>query len=74
MSIKQTIKVKTFTGSGSIDFEEDRKESLGEVNNAKTLSDQVTKLQSLEDEIDEQEKKLKELKRNQDTLIFSIYR
>ena len=72
MSIKQTIKVKTFTGSGSIDFEEDRKESLGEVNNAKTLSDQVTKLQSLEDEIDEQEKKLKELKRNQELLSGEV--
>jgi hypothetical protein len=42
MSIKQNIKVKTFTGSGSINFEEDRKESLGEVDNAKALSDQVT--------------------------------
>ena len=72
MSIKQTIKVKTFTGRGSIDFEEDRKESLGEVNNAKTLSDQVTKLQSLEDEIDEQEKKLKELKRNQELLSGEV--
>ena len=72
MSIKQTIKVKTVTGSGSIDFEEDRKESLGEVNNAKTLSDQVTKLQSLEDEIDEQEKKLKELKRNQELLSGEV--
>ena len=72
MSIKQTIKVKTFTGSGSINFEEDRKESLGEVNNAKTLSDQVTKLQSLEDEIDEQEKKLKELKRNQELLSGEV--
>ena len=72
MSIKQTIKVKTFTGSGSIDFEEDRKESSGEVNNAKTLSDQVTKLQSLEDEIDEQEKKLKELKRNQELLSGEV--
>ena len=72
MSIKQTIKVKTFTGSGSIDFEEDRKESLGEVNNAKALSDQVTKLQSLEDEIDEQEKKLKELKRNQELLSGEV--
>jgi len=72
MSIKQTVKVKTFTGSGSIDFEEDRKESLGEVNNAKTLSDQVTKLQSLEDEIDEQEKKLKELKRNQELLSGEV--
>ena len=72
MSIKQNIKVKTFTGSGSIDFEEDRKESLGEVNNAKALSDQVTKLQSLEDEIDEQEKKLKELKRNQELLSGEV--
>jgi len=72
MSIKQNIKVKTFTGSGSINFEEDRKESLGEVNNAKTLSDQVTKLQSLEDEIDEQEKKLKELKRNQELLSGEV--
>ena len=72
MSIKQTIKVKTFTGDGSINFEEDRKESLGEVNNAKTLSDQVTKLQSLEDEIDEQEKKLKELKRNQELLSGEV--
>ena len=59
MSIKQNIKVKTFTGSGSINFEEDRKESLGEVDNAKALSDQVTKLQVLEDEIVEQEKKLR---------------
>ena len=33
---EQTIKVKTFTGSGSIDFEEDRKESF-EVNNAKLI-------------------------------------
>jgi len=72
MSIKQTVKIKTFTGSGSINFEEDRKESLGEVNNAKTLSDQVTKLQSLEDEIDEQEKKLKELKRNQELLSGEV--
>ena len=72
MSIKQKIVVKSFTGSGSINFEEDRKESLGEVNNAKALSDQVTKLQSLEDEIDEQEKKLKELKRNQELLAGEV--
>ena len=72
MSIKQKIVVKLFTGSGSINFEEDRKESLGEVNNAKALSDQVTKLQSLEDEIDEQEKKLKELKRNQELLSGEV--
>ena len=72
MSIKQNIKVKTFTGSGSINFEEDRKESLGEDDNAKALSDQVTKLQVLEDEIVEQEKKLKELKRNQELLSGEV--
>ena len=55
-----------------INYEEDRKESLGEVDNAKALSDQVTKLQSLEDEIDEQEKKLKELKRNQELLSGEV--
>ena len=66
MSIKQTIKVKTFTGSGSMDFEENRKESLGEVNNAKTLADKLKKLKSLEDEMEEQEKKLKRRKRNKE--------
>ena len=70
--IDENTKVKVFTGSGSINFEDDRKESLGEVDNAKALSDQVTKLQSLEDEIDEQEKKLKELKRNQELLSGEV--
>jgi hypothetical protein len=40
--------------------------------NAKALSDQVTKLQVLEDEIVEQEKKLKELKRNQELLSGEV--
>ena len=70
--IDENTKVKVFTGSGSINFEDDRKESLGEVDNAKALSDQVTKLQSLEDEIEEQEKKLKELKRNQELLSGEV--
>ena len=70
--IDENTKVKVFTGSGSINFEDDRKESLGEVDNAKALSDQVPKLQSLEDEIEEQEKKLKELKRNQELLSGEV--
>ena len=70
--IDENTKVKVFTGRGSINFEDDRKESLGEVDNAKALSDQVTKLQSLEDEIVEQEKKLKELKRNQELLSGEV--
>ena len=55
-----------------INFEEDRKESLGAVNEAKELSDQVVKLKSLEDEIAAQEKKLKELKRQSELLSGEV--
>ena len=47
----------------SIDFEKDQREDLGAVNEAKNLSDQVVKLQNLEDEFAQKEKELKELKR-----------
>ena len=70
--INDDVKVKVFTGSGSINFEEDRKESLGAVNEAKELSDQVVKLQSLEDEIEEKEKELKELKRKSEVLSGEV--
>ena len=56
--------IKTFTGSGSINFEEDQREDLNSVNDAKSLSDQVVKLKNLEDELEEKEKELKELKRH----------
>ena len=46
-----------------INFEEDRKESLGAVNEAKELSDQVIKLRSLEDEIVAEEKKNKRVEK-----------
>jgi len=55
-----------------INFEEDRKESLGAVNEAKELSDQVLKLRSLEDEIAAQEKKIKELKRQSELLSGEV--
>ena len=55
-----------------INFEEDRKESLGAVNEAKELSDQVIKLRSLEDEIAEEEKKIKELKRKAELLSGEV--
>ena len=58
------VKVKVFTGSGSINFEEDQREDLNSVNDAKSLSDQVVKLKNLEDELEEKEKELKELKRH----------
>ena len=57
-------KIKVFTGSGSINFEEDQREDLNSVNDAKSLSDQVVKLKNLEDDLVEKEKELKELKRH----------
>ena len=64
--------IKTFTGSGSINFEEDQREDLNSVNDAKSLSDQVMKLKSLEDELEEKEKELKELKRNIDLVSGEV--
>ena len=55
-----------------INFEEDRKESLGAVNEAKELSDQVVKLRSLQDEIEEEDKKIKELKRKAELLSGEV--
>ena len=40
----------------SIDFEQDQREDLNSVNDAKSLSDQVVKLKSLEDDLIEKEK------------------
>ena len=58
--LNKTIKFK----DGSINFEEDQREDLNSVNDAKSLSDQVVKLKNLEDELEEKEKELKELKRH----------
>ena len=52
------------TSSGMINFEEDQREDLNSVGDAKSLSDQVVKLKSLEDQLVEKEKELKELKRH----------
>ena len=43
----------------SINFEQDQREDLNSVNDAKSLSDQVIKLKKLEDELEEKEKELK---------------
>ena len=47
----------------SINFEEDQRENLDGANEASKLSDQVVKLQGLEDELAVKEEELKELKR-----------
>ena len=56
----------------SIDFEQDQRQDLNSVNDAKSLSDQVMKLKSLEDELEEKEKELKELKRNIDLVSGEV--
>ena len=47
----------------NIDFEKDQREDLDSVNEAKSLSDQVVKLRTLEDDLVLKEKEFKELKR-----------
>jgi len=64
--------IKTFTGSGSINFEEDQREDLNSVNDAKSLSDQVVKLKELEDALEQKEKELKELKRHIDLVSGEV--
>ena len=64
--------IKTFTGSGSINFEEDQREDLNSVNDAKSLSDQVVKLKQLEDDLVNKEKELKELKRHIDLVSGEV--
>ena len=49
----------------NINFEQDAREDLDSVNEGKKLSDQVKKLQDLEDEVVLKEEELKELKRKQ---------
>ena len=56
----------------SINFEEDQREDLNSVNDAKSLSDQVVKLKSLEDDLIQKEKELKELKRHIDLVSGEV--
>ena len=48
----------------TIDFEQDQREDLDSVNDAKSLSDQVVKLKKLEDELVQQENELKKTKQD----------
>ena len=55
-----------------INFEEDQREDLGAVNEAKNLSDQVVKLKKLGDEVVSKEEELKELKRKRDLVSGEV--
>ena len=63
MSNETKITVDTNYMDNSINFEEDQREDLDGANDAKKLSDQVVKLQGLEEELLVKEQELKELKR-----------
>ena len=52
---------KTTTG---INFEQDKQDSLTKVNDAKSLSEQVVKLQSMEEDLAKQEEQIKKLKKD----------
>ena len=65
MSIKQKIKVKTFTGSGSFDVREEMiKDSTDLLDNVEvtTVADECVKLKQKEDEIAAIEEQLKKKK------------
>ena len=62
MSIKHNIKIKTFTGSGSIDFEKDQQDAMKKTDNIQSLADQVEKLESLQKQLEDQENNMKCLK------------
>ena len=55
-----------------IDFEQDQRKALDSVNESDKLSDQVVKLQNLEDEFTQKEKELKELKRKVDLMSGEV--
>ena len=55
-----------------INFEEDQRQDLDHVKDAKSLSDQVVKLKQLEDDLEQKEKELKELKRHIDLVSGAV--
>ena len=55
-----------------IDFEQDQRKALDSVNESDKLSDQVVKLQNLEDDFTQKEKELKELKRKVDLMSGEV--
>ena len=72
MSIKQKIKIKTFTGSGSIDFEKDQEDIMNKTTNIQSLADQVQMLEGVQRKITTSEENLKDLKKEQDRLSGEV--
>ena len=75
MSIKQKIKVKTFTGSGSFDVREEMlKDSKDLLDNVEvtTVADECVKLKKIEDEIAAIEEQLKKKKAEGDDISSRV--
>ena len=58
-----TTVIKTFTGSGSIDFEKDQQNAMSKTENIQSLADQVERLEGLHSRIEKSETNLKDLKK-----------
>ena len=63
MSIKHNIKIRTFTGSGSIDFEKDQQDAMKKTDNIQSLADQVERLEAMQQQLEIQEDAIKEKKK-----------
>jgi len=67
-----TTVIKTFTGSGSINFEEDKQNSLTKVNDAESLSEQALKLKEMEKNLAAKEDEIKKLKKDIDVISGEV--
>ena len=72
MSIKQRIKIKTFTGSGSIDFEKDQQDAMKKTEGIQSLADQVERLELCDDRIADIENDLKMMKKKRDHISGEV--
>ena len=59
-----STKIETFTGSGSINFEQDKTDVLDKSKNLKTLSDEVQKMEKITEEIQLLEERVKDKKKD----------
>ena len=64
--------IKTFTGSGSIDFEKDQQDSMKKTNNIQSLADQVERLETFAKTIEAAEENLKLLKKKRDYISGEV--
>ena len=67
-----TTVIKTFTGSGSINFEDDKQNSLTKVNDAESLSEQALKLKAMEKDLADKEDEIKKLKKDIDVISGEV--